>query len=136
MRKWKAGTGALSAAFAGLALVSCGDDRDEQPRGDEGQQQQQTPSQRAPDAAAAERLETYLKNHAKQLPAGNAKGGQVISFVEASNGELKIWAFLNADVQDEEVKAAKVCRVAKESGVPEAQDAVVVDGGGVELQRC
>lgn len=32
--------------------------------------------------------------------------------------------------------ARKVCRVAKKSGVPEAKGAVVVDGGGVELQHC
>jgi hypothetical protein len=49
------GTGALSAAFAiglaGIALVACGDDSDEEARADQGQQQ--TSSQRVPDAAAA-----------------------------------------------------------------------------------
>jgi hypothetical protein len=138
MRKWKTGTGALSGSLAiglaGVALVACGDDSDEQARTDEGQQQ--TSSQGAPDAAAAQRLKTYLKNNAKQLPAGHAKGGQVISFVEVSNGELKIWTFLNSEIAGEEAKAAKVCRVAKESGVPEAKGAVVVDGGGAELHRC
>ena len=140
MRKLKNGTGALSAALAiglaGVALVACGDDSDEQARADEGQQQ--ASSQGAPAAAVAQRLEAYLKNNAKQLPSGHAKGGQVISFVEVSNGELKIWTFLNSDIAGgtEEAKAAKVCRVAKESGVPEAKGAVVVDGGGVELQRC
>jgi hypothetical protein len=43
MRKWKTGTGALSAGFAiglaGIALVACGDDSDEQARADQGQQQ-------------------------------------------------------------------------------------------------
>ena len=49
---------------------------------------------------------------------------------------MKVWTFLNSDLAKEEAKAAKVCRVAKESGVLEAKGAVVVDGGGVELQRC
>ena len=53
-----------------------------------------------------------------------------------SNGELKVWTFLNSDIQGEGAKAAEVRRVAKESGVPEAKGAVVVDDGGVELQRC
>ena len=137
MRKWQTGTGALSASLAiglaGVALVACGDDGDEQsgvapPK--------PSTMQEAPDAGTAERLETYLKKNAKQLPSGHAKDGTVISFVEVSNGELKVWTMLNSDVQGEEVKAAKVCRVAKESGVPEAKGAVVVDGGGVELQRC
>jgi hypothetical protein len=128
------GVGLLAACVAVVALVACGDASDEQAPADEGQQQ--ASSQGAPDAAAAQRLERYLKNNAKQLPAGNAKRGQVIDFVEVSNGELKVWAFLNSDIHGEEAKAAKVCRVVKESGVPEANGAVVVDGGGVELQRC
>ena len=125
-----------AAAVAGLALVACGDDADEEASAAAGQQQ--TSSQGAPDAAAAQRVETYLKDNAKRLPAGQAKGGQVISFVEVSNGELKIWTFLNSDIGGgtEEAKAGKVCRVAKKSGVPGAKDAVVVDGGGVELQHC
>jgi len=139
MSKWKTGTGALLASLAiglaGVGLVACGDD-DEQAPADEGQQQ--TSSQGAPDAAAAQRLETYLKDKEKQLPAGQSKGGKVISFVEVSNGELKIWTFLNSDIAGgtEEAKAAKICRVAKKSAVPEAKGAVVVDGGGVKMQRC
>ena len=135
MRKWTTGAGALLASLAiglaGVALVACGDDSDEP-----GADQAKAATQEAPDAGTAKRLETYLKNSAKQLPAGHAKGGMVISFVEVSNGELKVWTFLNSDLAGEESKAAKVCRVAKESGVPEAKGAVVVDGGGVELQRC
>jgi hypothetical protein len=134
MRNWKTGAGALLASLAiglaGVALVACGDDSEP------GVDQAKAATQEAPDARTAERLETYLKNNAKQLPAGHAKGGMVISFVEVSNGELKVWTFLNSDLAEEEAKAAKVCRVAKESGVPEAKGAVVVDGGGVELQRC
>ena len=118
----------------GVALVACGDNSDEQARADE--RQKQTSTQGAPGAAAAQRLETYLEGHAKQLPRGHAKGGLTISFVQVSNGDLKIWTFLNSDIQAEEAKAAKVRRVAKQSGVPEAKRAVVVDGGGVELQRC
>jgi hypothetical protein len=137
MRKWQIGTGALSASLAiglaGVALVACGDDGDKQSGV---AQAKPSTTQEAPDAGTAKRLETYLKSNAKQLPRGHAKDGMVISFVEVSNGELKVWTMLNSDIQGEEAKAAKVCRVAKESGVPEAKGAVVVDGGGVELQRC
>ena len=135
---WRGKTGAPSVALAiglaGVALVACGDNSDELARADEGQKQ--TSTQGASGAPAAQRLETYLEDHAKQLPRGHAKGGLTISFVEVSDGDLKIWTFLNSDIQAEEAKAAKVCRVAKRSGVPEAKRAVVVDGGGVELQRC
>ena len=124
----------VAAAAAALALAACGDGGEEQASADEAQQQ--TSTQGAPDAAAAQRLEAYLKNNAKQLPAGQAKGGQVISFVEVSDGELKIWTFLNSDLANEEAKAAKICLVAKESGVAVVKGAVVVDGGGVELARC
>ena len=55
-------------------------------------------SQGAPDAAAAHRLETYLEDNAKQLPRGHVKDGMVISFVEVSNGELKVWTMLNSDI--------------------------------------
>lgn len=134
MGKWKKGAAALALGLTGVALVACGDNSDKQARADEGQKQ--TSTQGAPGAAAAQRLEKYLEDHAKQLPRGHAKGGLTISFVEVSNGEMKIWTFLNSDIQSEEAKAAKVCRVAKGSGVPEAKRAVVVDGGGVELQRC
>jgi hypothetical protein len=42
MRKWKTGTGALSAiaiGLAGVALAACGDDSDGQAGADEAQQQ-------------------------------------------------------------------------------------------------
>ena len=138
MGTWKKSAAALSATLAlglsGVAMVGCGDTSDEQARADEGRKQSST--QGASGAPAAQRLETYLEDHAKQLPRGHAKGGLTISFVEVSDGDLKIWTFLNSDIQGEEAKAAKVCRVAKQSGVPGAKHAVVVDGGGVELQRC
>ena len=86
--------------------------------------------------AAAQRLEAYLKQNTKHLKAGHTATGDVISFVEATNGELKIWTFLNADIPSETATAGKVCRVAQASGVPEANGALVVDGGDVELQRC
>ena len=124
----------FAAAAAGLALVACGDDGDEQSRTDEGRQQ--AASQGAPDTAAVQRLETYLKKNTKHLKAGHTATGDVISFVEATNGELKIWTFLNADLPSEEATAGKVCRVAQASGVAEANRALVVDGGDVELQRC
>ncbi len=123
-----------AAAAAGLALVACGDGGDEQARTDEARQQ--AASQEAPDPAAAKRLETYLKKNTKQLKARHTATGEVVSFVEASNGELKIWTFLNADLPSEKATAGKVCRVAKASGMPEANGALVVDGGDVELQRC
>jgi hypothetical protein len=123
-----------AAAAAGLALVACGDDGDEQSRADEAPQQ--AASQGPPDTAAAQHLETYLKKNTKHLRARHTATGEVISFVEASNGELKIWTFLNADLPSEEATAGKVCRVAKASRVPEANGALVVDGGDVELQRC
>ena len=123
-----------AAAAAGLALVACGDDGDEQARSGEGRRQ--AASQGAPDTAAAQRLETYLKKNTKRLKAGHTATGEVISFVEASGGELKIWTFLNAEIPSERATAGKVCRVAKASGVPEANGALVVDGGDVELQRC
>jgi hypothetical protein len=125
---------ALAVGLAGLALSACGDGGGAQAGADDGRAR--TSSRGAADAAAARRLETYLENNAKQLPRGHAKGGLLLSFVEVSDGDMKIWTFLNSDIQAEEAKAATVCRVAKQSGVPEADGAVVVDGGGVELQRC
>jgi hypothetical protein len=115
-----------------LGLAGCGDD-DEDAGGDRATQ---PAGKEAPDTAAAQRLETYLKKNTKHLKAGHTATGEVISFVEASNGELKIWTFLNAELPTEEATASKVCRVAKASGVPEANGALVVDGGDVELQRC
>ena len=98
MRKWQTCTGALSASLAiglaAVALVACGDDGDEQSGVD---QAKPSTTQEAPDAGTAERLETYLKNNAKQLPRGHAKDGMVISFVEVSNGELKVWTMLNQE---------------------------------------
>jgi hypothetical protein len=123
-----------AVAAAALALVACGDDGDEQSRPDE--ERQQVASQGAPDTAAAQRLETYLKKNTKQLKARHTATGEVISFVEASNGELKIWTFLNAEIPTERATAPKVCQVAMASGVPEANGALVVDGGDVELERC
>jgi hypothetical protein len=124
----------VAAAAAALALVACGDDGDEQSRTDE--ERRQVASQGAPDTAAAQRLEADLKENTKQLTARHTATGEVISFVEASNGELKVWTFLNADIATERATAPKVCRAAIASGVPEANGALVVDGGGVELQRC
>jgi len=104
---------ALASAAAGLALVACGDDGDEQSRTGEGRRQ--AASQGAPDTAAAQRLETYLKKNTKRLKAGHTATGEVISFVEASNGKLKIWTFLNAEIPSEKATAGKVSRVAKAS---------------------
>ena len=72
MGKWTKGAAALALGLAGVALVACGDNSDEQARADEGHKQ--TSAQGAPDAAASQRLETYLEDHAKQLPRGHAKG--------------------------------------------------------------
>ena len=119
MRKWKTGAGALLASLAiglaGVALVACGDDSDEQSGVDEAKASE---TQEAPDAGTAERLETYLKNNAKQLPAGHAKGGMVISFVEVSNGELKVWTFLNSDLARKRRKPPRSAGWRRNQGCP------------------
>ena len=118
---------AVAVTLAGALLAACGGDGDDQ--AGTGQAKQQ------PNAAAAQRLETYLKKNTKDLKASHGSG-EAISFVEPADGKLKVWTNFNADLPDEERLGVRVCRVAKRSGVPEADGAIVVDAGDVGLQRC
>jgi hypothetical protein len=62
--------------------------------------------------------------------------GQVVSSVTPTDGKLKIFTGLNADVATDDAPAREVCRVARRSGVPKAKGATVVDAGDAELRRC
>ena len=121
-----------AAVVTGLLLGACGGNDDDQ--AGTGQAKEPT-GQEAPNAAAAERLETYLRKNTKDI---NTRQGsdQTISHVEAAGGELKIWTFFNAEIPSEAEKAGKVCRLATESGVSGIKGAVVVDAGNVEIRRC
>lgn len=56
--------------------------------------------------------------------------------MEAADGKLKIWTLLNGGAVADEKPARQVCRVANESGIPEAKDAVVIDAGAELMERC
>jgi hypothetical protein len=121
-------------AAAGIVLVACGDDSDER-SGTE--QAKQRAAQEAPDARAAQRLETYLRQSIKDLVGSvTTKPGQVINDVQPADGKLKIYTLLNADLATDEAPAREVCRAAKASRVPEAKGAVLVDAGDALLRRC
>ncbi len=124
---------AFAASLVAVSLfvaVGCGDDDDDDD-GDSantGTTTEQAGQQPFPHLAeAASRLEGYLKD---------GKRGQVISYVEAADGELKVWTRLNAAAATDEKAAREICQLAAKSGVPEAQDAVVVDAGAEEFPPC
>jgi hypothetical protein len=118
MRKWKTGAGALLASLAiglaGVVLVACGDDSDEQSGTD---QTKASTTQEAPDPRAAQRLETYLEQNTKEL-VGNpeAPPGQVVNDVQPADGKLTIYALLNAHNPSHKAPAREICRVSNASG--------------------
>lgn len=114
-------------ALAGLVLAGCGgDDNDDQAAGDGA----------APDAATAQRVQTYLLEHVKELGGTSADPGPVVSSVQATGGQLKVLTFLNDGLPGDVKATEELCRAIKASGVAEAQNASIVDAGDVEMRRC
>jgi ABC-type glycerol-3-phosphate transport system substrate-binding protein len=122
-RAMKRVTVLLTVSF--LAAAGCGDDDDESSSAGTGTTQEETAT--AADSQAAQDLETYLK---KQKVAKN------VSYVEAVDGELKIWTLLNAAAATDDKPARQVCRAAIESGIPAAEGAHLLDAGAEEFFRC
>lgn len=121
-------------ATAGTVLVACGDDSDQPSGADQSKEQA---AQEAPEARAAQRLETYLGRNTKDLVGSvTTKPGQVVNGVQPADGRLKIYTLLNADVATDDNPAREVCRTANASRIPEAKGAVVVDAGDALLRRC
>ncbi|MBD0282324.1 MAG: hypothetical protein ICV69_09050 [Thermoleophilaceae bacterium] len=115
-------------------LVACGDDSDQSSGTDQAKQQT---AKEAPDARAAQRLETYLRESTKDLVGSvTPKPGQVVNEVRPADGKLKIYTLLNAEVAVDDAPAREVCRAAKASRIPEAKGAVVVDAGDFLVRRC
>jgi hypothetical protein len=126
----RAPTFAAVVLVVGVVLIGCGGDDDDNGGGGGAEQQGGDITQ------AAQRLETYLKRNTKNLAGSDVERGQVVTSVTPTNGKLKIFTGLNADVTADDEPAREVCRVARKSGVPEAKGASVVDAGDAELQRC
>ena len=117
------------ALVAGVVLAGCGGEDDE------GGAEQQN----GDIARAAQRLETYLKKNTKHISGEAQERGErrpMISSVQPAGGKLKIFSGLNADVTADDEPAREICSVARESGVPQAKGASVVDAGDVALARC
>jgi hypothetical protein len=116
---------ALAGSLVAVSLfvaVGCGDDDDS-----DSADTATTETQAAADTGAAQDLETYLKDS----PAKKS-----ISYVEEVDGELKIWTRLDATKVTDEEAGRQVCQLAAKSGVPGAEEAVVVDAGAEEFPPC
>jgi hypothetical protein len=123
------------AVAVSLAMPGCGGDED-QAATTQRATPRSTPTQDARLASAAEELDTYLRARTKNLRGYGYKRGQVISLVEPVDGRLKVFTFLNRDVHANRKPAQKVCDLIKQSGVPEAKGALLVDLGDALWQRC
>jgi hypothetical protein len=119
----------------GLAVPGCGDDEDKAATTQRATPQS-TPTQDTRLASAAKELDTYLRAHTKNLKASGEKRGQIVSLVEPVDGRLKVWTFVNRDVQANREVAQRVCDLIEQSGVPEAKGALLVDLGDAMWQRC
>jgi hypothetical protein len=127
----RAPTFVVVALVAGGVLIGCGGDDDDEGGGGGSKQEQSGDLTRA-----AQRLETYLKENTKDLSGEQAPRGQVVSSVQPTDGKLKVFTRLNAEVTVDDDPAREVCRVVRASGVPEAKGAVVVDAGDALMERC
>jgi hypothetical protein len=112
-------------ALAALALGACGGD-DDKKSSDGGAQ----------DAEVAERVETYLQQNLKSLPATKTPADEAVSSVQAVDGKVRVITFLNAGLPDDHTAAGELCRLVKASGVAEAEHATIVDAGDVDIRRC
>ena len=65
-----------------------------------------------------------------------ASGGGGEAAASRSDGKLKVYTLLNADLPTDDAPARQVCRAAKASRIPEATGAMVVDAGDALLSRC
>jgi hypothetical protein len=124
-------TRSIAGLAAAAALIGCGGD-------EETSQPRSTPAAAEPSGLgrAASELTTYLREETKGMTSSSAKPGQLVNLVEPFETKLKIYLVASAEIARDDKLADQVCGKVADSGIAEAQDALVVDIGDAAMGNC